>query len=160
MKRLNVCYNNIMRRLVGVPPWESARTMFVALGVRSFGEVRRNLAYSLMIRVGKTENYCIRVLHASDAYTVSNIYILYRNWSFLLYTITWWSSYIYFINRKFVGLIYMFIYCLRDIWPCCWNKDLLILLYTHKNKRVDITGDVNRNYSEIILSLDNLPEIN
>ena len=67
MKRLNVCYNNIMRRLVGVPPWESARTMFVALGVKSFGEVRRNLAYSLMSRVGKTENYCIRV---------SNIYII------------------------------------------------------------------------------------
>ena len=43
--RLKVGYYNIIRRFVGVPPWASARTMFVTLGIRSFDE---NLRYCAM----------------------------------------------------------------------------------------------------------------
>ena len=49
--RLKVAYNNTMRRLVYVPPWESARTMFVTHGVKSFEENLRTLAYGLLSRI-------------------------------------------------------------------------------------------------------------
>ena len=51
LDRLRVCYNKIMRQLVGLPPWHSASNMFVGLGVRSFQETQRILIYSLYDRV-------------------------------------------------------------------------------------------------------------
>ena len=36
LNRLNVCYNQIMRRLISLPTWHSASAMFATLGVRSF----------------------------------------------------------------------------------------------------------------------------
>ena len=44
--RLKVCYNNTMRRYVGVPHWERARNMFVTLAIRNFDENLRWCAMS------------------------------------------------------------------------------------------------------------------
>jgi len=51
LNRLNVCYNQIMRRLIGLPNWHSASAMFATLGVRSFQITQRILSYSLKSRI-------------------------------------------------------------------------------------------------------------
>ena len=56
MARLRVCYNSIMRMMLGVPPWSSARHMFVNANVRSLQEVVRFSSYSLFSRVCDSEN--------------------------------------------------------------------------------------------------------
>ena len=71
MRQLKVAYNNIMRRLAYVPPWQSASHMFGSLGVRSFGESIRNSAYGLMQRVEQCPNDLMRKLVRSDVAFVS-----------------------------------------------------------------------------------------
>ena len=51
LNKLKVAYNSIMRKMVGAPPWNSARTIFVQNNVRSFFENIRSVSYSLMCRV-------------------------------------------------------------------------------------------------------------
>ena len=80
-----------MRRMVGVPPWHSARDMFVNLGVRSFDESIRVGCYSLMTRVDVNFNiyYCtictvathilyLRFLDGGDRFFIGgdNVFIL------------------------------------------------------------------------------------
>ena len=38
MKRLRKVYNNSLRRLLGIPKYNSASEMFVQLNIKSFGE--------------------------------------------------------------------------------------------------------------------------
>ena len=83
INKLKVCYNNTMRKLLGVPPWHSARTMFVSHNVRSFPETVRCIAYSLMTRVVSSANYLIGSLIYSDCFTVSSQRI---KWISLLYS--------------------------------------------------------------------------
>ena len=80
--RLKVCYNNIMRRLVGVPPWESARSMFVTLGIRSFDENLRYCAISCKKLVEDCINKLVCRLNSSDAALMSKIR---NNWIGMLY---------------------------------------------------------------------------
>ena len=81
MNRLRVNYNNILRRLLNIPPWNSAREMFVNMRVRSFAEQRRVCCYSLMQRVQHSPNILVqRVVH-SDAQTLSP---LWNHWHSLL----------------------------------------------------------------------------
>ena len=40
MSRLRVCYNNILRKMLGVPPWNRVRNMFVNSNIRSRGVAR------------------------------------------------------------------------------------------------------------------------
>ena len=75
--KLNVCYNNIMRKLLNVPPWQSVRPLFAELNIRSFGETIRNSCNSLLNRVSDSRNFLIETLVASDARTLS---IQWRNW--------------------------------------------------------------------------------
>ena len=81
LDRLRVCYNKIMRQLVGLPPWHSASNMFVGLGVRSFQETQRILIYSLYDRVNNSANIILENLRVSDAFAMSNVM---RNWNTLL----------------------------------------------------------------------------
>ena len=80
--RLKVCYNNIMRRLVGVPQWESARNMFVTLGVRSLDENLRYSAFSCKKLVELSNNNILCIINSSDAALLSQIR---NNWIKLLY---------------------------------------------------------------------------
>lgn len=70
---LQVTYNNIMRRLAGVAPWESAVNMFVGLSVRSFGEVLRGACWSFMQRVAHSTNGLVSLCRDSDAGVVSHL---------------------------------------------------------------------------------------
>ena len=82
LNRLKVTYNNIMRRLAGVPPWHSARTMFVHSGVQSFAERLRWLCYGARQRVLESRNELLIVMRDSDARLWSP---LWQRWSQLLY---------------------------------------------------------------------------
>ena len=64
--RLRVNYNNILRRLMGVPTYSSASFLFGSLGVKSFGELLRTAHYSMMRRVSNSPNDLITKLFRSD----------------------------------------------------------------------------------------------
>ena len=82
LNRLRVNYNNILRRLMNVPPWSSASELFVRKGLRGFAEQRRAMAFNLMQRVMRSNNSIVqRVVH-SDAQAHSP---LWRQWRNLLY---------------------------------------------------------------------------
>ena len=88
--RLKVCYNSIMRRLAYVPPWHSARAMFVGLRVESFEETIRKSCYSLMTRVHESSNFILHTLYFSDINYVSS---LTRHWHRALLPL--WLIYIF-----------------------------------------------------------------
>ena len=79
MRRLKVCYNTIMRKLAGVPPWHSARQMFVDLNVRSFEEQLRVAAYSFMKRLDTVPNSILYVILCSDARVGSHMNSRWNN---------------------------------------------------------------------------------
>ena len=60
-----------MRRLLGVPQWESARQMFVAHGVRSLDENLRYSSYGMWSRVASSDNEVLVVLLNSDSRALS-----------------------------------------------------------------------------------------
>ena len=82
LNKLKVAYNDIMRQLVGVPRWHSARTVFVENNIRSFFENVRAVSYSLMSRVVCCSNSLIQALLRSDCYTMSRTR---ENWFKILY---------------------------------------------------------------------------
>ena len=73
MSRLRVCYNTILRKMLGVPCWNSARGMFVGACVRSLPEVIRYSTYSLLTRVDDSTNVMLGNIACSDASVVSNV---------------------------------------------------------------------------------------
>lgn len=83
MDRLRVCHNTIMRRLLKLPPWSSASTMFATRYVRSHQEVIRFASSSLCARVEGSCNNLLYTLCVSDASVLSDIR---SNWRRTLYT--------------------------------------------------------------------------
>lgn len=74
-QRLKVNYNNILRRLMGVPVYSSASFLFGSLGVKSLGELLRTVQFSLMNRVSDgSSNELIQTLYMSDARQSSRIW--------------------------------------------------------------------------------------
>ena len=73
MRRLKVCYNTVMRRLTGYPPWHSARDLFVSYNVRSFQEQLRVASYGFLTRVDNAPNYNLWLLSYSDPRSKSRI---------------------------------------------------------------------------------------
>ena len=71
ISKLRVAYNDIFRKLVGVPRWHSARTLFVNLNVRSFHETIRTSSYSLMQRVLGCQNSVLQAMLHSDGFVHS-----------------------------------------------------------------------------------------
>ena len=67
LNRIEVTYNNIIRRLMSLPPWCSASSMFVTLNVYSFHEVLRNVSFGLLSRLESSPNMIISNLRNSDA---------------------------------------------------------------------------------------------
>ena len=82
LNRLNVCYNQIMRRLISLPTWHSASAMFATLGVRSFQETQRFLSFSLKSWIEGSLNLILCNLNNSDAAVVSRTRM---HWNHLLY---------------------------------------------------------------------------
>ena len=71
LQRLKVCYNRIMRTLLGYPPRHSARAMFVGENVRSFEELLMFTCYSKKSRRKSSSNELLRTLVTSDAHVDS-----------------------------------------------------------------------------------------
>ena len=46
LTKLKIAYNNSLRRLLGLPKYNSASEMFVNLGILSFGELLRKFVFS------------------------------------------------------------------------------------------------------------------
>ena len=72
-QRLKVNYNNIMRRLMQVPPFSSASFLFGSLGVKTVQELIRTNQYSLMRRIESSANSLIVLLNSSEAILRSSI---------------------------------------------------------------------------------------
>ena len=83
LDKLKVCYNNIMRKMTGTPPWISARPIFVGNNVRSFFENLRGTAYSMICRLTSSNNSIIRAIMRSDCYVLSPQRARWNQW---LYT--------------------------------------------------------------------------
>ena len=79
LQRLKVNYNNIMRRLMGVPPFSSASLMFGSLGVKTLFELLRTSQYSLLKRVETSKNSLIIALNNSDIFLNSPIRLHWYN---------------------------------------------------------------------------------
>ena len=73
LQRLKVNYNNIMRRLMGLPTYSSASYLFATLGVRSFNELLRANQYSLMKRVEDSSNILVNNINVSNMFLQSDI---------------------------------------------------------------------------------------
>ena len=92
LNKLKVAYNNIMRQLMGVPRWHSARTMFVNLRIKSFFENLRTISYSLLKRVLTCNNSVVRTILHSDCFLgsdqrarwVRNLYLTNPSLTFFL----------------------------------------------------------------------------
>ena len=82
LNRLRVSFNNIMRRLAGVPPWHSARQLFVHSGVHSFAERVRWQCWGTMSRVRDSLNSLVKTVRESDAGLYSQ---LWHRWEQLIY---------------------------------------------------------------------------
>ena len=66
MKKLKVAYNISLRRLLGLPSYNSASGMFVNLNISSFGELLRKYVYSFRNRLENSENSIIRGIYLSQ----------------------------------------------------------------------------------------------
>ena len=82
LNRLRVTYNNILRRLLGVPPWESASRMCVTANVKTFQELQRATVYNCMSRILNGTNALITTLNNSNVIYHDK---LWQHWHGLLY---------------------------------------------------------------------------
>ena len=55
-KKLNVAYNNSLRRLLSFPTYNSASEMFAVLNIPSFGELLRKFAFSFVSKMSSSIN--------------------------------------------------------------------------------------------------------
>ena len=49
MRKLRIAYNNSLRRLLGIPKYNSASEMFVHLNIKSFGELFRKYVFQIKV---------------------------------------------------------------------------------------------------------------
>ena len=62
-----------MSMMLGMPPWHSARQMFVNANVRSLQEVLRFSIFGLFSRVNNTDNSILCCKNCTDAPMLSNM---------------------------------------------------------------------------------------
>ena len=72
-QRLNVCYNNILRRLLRRPRYCSASGLFAECGIPNGKAVMRNLIYKSIIRLNESTNDVILAILSSDIRWTSRI---------------------------------------------------------------------------------------
>ena len=56
MRKLRIAYNNSLRRLLGIPKYNSASEMFVQLNIKSFGELPRKHVFCFINRLTVSDN--------------------------------------------------------------------------------------------------------
>ena len=67
-------YNNSLRRLLGLPKYNSASEMIVNLGILSFGELLRKFVFSLNTRISVSHNSCLQSIYNSKILLFSKIW--------------------------------------------------------------------------------------
>ena len=72
-QRLNVCYNNILRRLLRRPRYCSASGLFAECGIPNGKAVIRNLIYKFITRLNESTNDVILAILSSDIRWTSRI---------------------------------------------------------------------------------------
>jgi len=82
INKLRVAYNDIFRRLIGVPRWTSASMVFAFHGVNHLKVLTRKCAYSLQQRVGSSNNSLLEALQVKNVYHPSR---LHERWTSILY---------------------------------------------------------------------------
>ena len=76
LTKLKIAYNNSLRRLLGLPKYNSPSEMFVNLGILSFGELLRKFVVSL-------KTICL-IIHVCRVYTTLKFLFFSKIWS-------WWD---------------------------------------------------------------------
>ncbi len=86
MQRLKVAYNDAMRMLLHVPRWQSASQLFVSTSVPTCEALLRQLMFSFMRRLNKSENHIIEALVSPLKSCYRFTSKLRRHWCNSLYT--------------------------------------------------------------------------
>jgi len=73
LKRLKVCHNDILKRLLGLPRWTSSSLAFTRHGVKGLGVIHRHSVFSMKSRVGQSENSIITSVRQSSTYVCGSI---------------------------------------------------------------------------------------
>ena len=73
LTKLKIAYNNSLRRLLGLPKYNSASEMFVNLGILSFGELLRKFVFSLKTRISVSHNSCLQSIYNSEIPLLSDM---------------------------------------------------------------------------------------
>ena len=81
LKTLRIAYNNSLRKLLGIPKYNSASEMFVCLNIPSFDELLRKYVYSFRNRLVSSQN-CILISICSS--TVPLYSIIWAWWESIL----------------------------------------------------------------------------
>ena len=63
LTKLKIAYNNSLRRLLGLPKYNSASEMFVNLGILSFGKLLRKFFFSFKTRISASHNSCLQSIY-------------------------------------------------------------------------------------------------
>ena len=82
LRKLQVCHNDILKRLLGLPRWTSSSWTFATYNVQCVTVIRRNSVFSLKSRLEKSANSIITAIRLSSAYVSGT---LYQEWMRLLY---------------------------------------------------------------------------
>ena len=77
LTRLKVNFNNIMRRLEGVPMFSSASQLFATRNVKTLPELMRGIVYGLMGRIQNSSNTLIMRFFNGDIFLKSE---LWKSW--------------------------------------------------------------------------------
>ena len=76
MRKLRIAYNNSLRRLLGIPKYNSASEMFVQLNIKSFGDLLRKYVFCFINRLTVSDNSILVSICDSSVPIFSNIW----NW--------------------------------------------------------------------------------
>ena len=81
LKTLRIAYNNSLRKLLGIPKYNSASEMCVCFNIPSFDELLRKYVYSFRNRLVTSQNYILISICSS---TVPLYSIIWARWESVL----------------------------------------------------------------------------
>ena len=88
MNNLKVAYNDSLRRLLGLPSYNSASGLFINLNILSFGELLRKYVYNFRNRLEISDNVMICGIYLSYFPLQSGIWDWWRGILLLIYIIS------------------------------------------------------------------------
>ena len=74
LTKLKIAYNNTLRRLLGLPKYNSTSEMFVNLKILSFGELLKKYVFSLKTQISVSHNSCLQNIYNSEIPLFSKIW--------------------------------------------------------------------------------------